>query len=362
MRRGALATMLFESFMGGPMLRRAGYASWILVLFAAMACGSSGGGPGPGPDLFVPADDGKVPELAAGDPGLPPEDVAATDDDPGAAGDEGTGTDESGVPTDLGPSDPGPSDPGGADVPEPDPGVPDPGAVEPDDAVTDAASDEPDTSLPDLVSPDAGPGLPLAGFGAITGDCGVLDDGEWLSSDPFLYRNAIDFGSQAYDLSLLSEGGQKVVTDDNLGGSSVKSEAIAVDVLHRCELATLLKTERWIDYLDANGKKTDELVTIDGRKVGVSVVRAYHYPPSNPYTEAEASAKLTGKLDDILKSSKNAAPGDAWERSILSVIAWDDQYADVVVAAWGKIDPAIRASTIVVVTSTHGEDGFLYQN
>lgn len=257
--------------------------------------------------------------------------------------------------------------------PDDDPGRPDsaaPDAAAPDAAAPDAAA--PDAGLGDAAA-DAGPGdaatpdsglgdasVPLPGFGALSGDCGELDDAEWTDATAILFRGAIDFGALAFDASALSPGGQQIWIEDNLGGTSLHSEIFAYEVLYRCELAALLKTERFIDYQDAGGKKTDLLVSIDSRKVGVSVTRAYHYPPSNPYTLVEAEALLTDKLADVLLSAANAEPWDAWERSILHVIAYDAQYADAIETAFYGLDPSITAETILMLTVTDGNDAFIY--
>jgi len=263
----------------------------------------------------------------------------------------------------------------------PDPGAPPADAIDEEVAVADIpAADEaaPDTAVADLpladvppadgtaaedATPDTAPDVPfepLPGFGAISGACGVLDDAEWDSTEPLLFRQVIDFGTIAWDKTLLSDGGEEIIDDGNLGGSSVESEAIAYDVLYRCEGAALLKTEGEIGYVDAGGKKTDELVSIDGRKVGVSVVRAYHYKPTTPWSEEAAGVILEDKLQGILLSGPNAVAADAWERSILSVVAWDDAHADFIEAAWAKMDPSLRASTIVYLTVTNGSDDFIY--
>ena len=204
------------------------------------------------------------------------------------------------------------------------------------------------------------PAVALAGFGDLTGDCFVLDDVEWDSADPFLFRNTLDLGTLSFDPTALSAGGLEVYNDGNLGGSSLYSEIFAYEVLYRCELASLLKTEGEIVYQDAGGKKTDLLAEIDTRIVGVSVTRAFHYPPTTPYTVAEAEALLTDKLSYIPLSAANADPSDAWERSILSVIAWDDQYAQAIDDAWSGLDAALKADVILVVTATDGDDDYLY--
>jgi hypothetical protein len=151
-----------------------------------------------------------------------------------------------------------------------------------------------------------------------------------------------------------------MVAEGNLGGSSVESEITAFEVLARCDSATLLKTESNILYQDPGGKKTDVLVDIAGHKVGVSVVRAFHYPPTSPYTETEAKSILTKKLSDIQLSAANAAPEDAWERSILSVLAWDQQSAEVIQSTWTGLSDDLKSNVIVVVTVTDGDDAAIY--
>jgi hypothetical protein len=203
-------------------------------------------------------------------------------------------------------------------------------------------------------------GTPLPGWGDISGACAVLDDEEWNASEPFIFRNAIDLGTSGFDENLLTPGGLEIWEDGNLGGSSIHSEIIAYELLHRCELAGLLKTEGEILYQNDGGKKTDILVDLDTRKVGVSVTRAFHFPPTDPYTETEAADLLSDKLNDVLLSAQNADPADAWQHSVLHVVAYDHQYADVVEAAFADLDPAVKADTIVFVTVTDGQDDFVY--
>lgn len=200
----------------------------------------------------------------------------------------------------------------------------------------------------------------LGGLGQVQCVCNELDDTEWNADAPFLFTNSVDFGTTGWDLSLLTPGGKQIWDDGNLGGSSIESEIAAHEMLARCDQASLILSESKIDYIDEGGKKTDILMLIDGRNIGVSVVRAYHYPPSNPYTEAEATTILTKKLSDIPLSQKNAKPYNAWERSMLAVIAYDQQYADTVVSAYSKLDASLKWNVIVVVTVTNGDDSVIY--
>ena len=241
-------------------------------------------------------------------------------------------------------------------------GQPEAGPDAPPDAPPDSPSDTaPDSPLEDVASDvDAGLEVPLDGMGEILGQCGELDDAEWNASVPFLFRNSIDFGTAGFVEAELSPGGAEILADGNLNPGSLHSEIVAYEALYRCELAKYLKSEDEVDYKDEAGKKTDVLVEIDGLKVGVSVVRAFHYPPTDPYTVADATIVLHDKLSEIPLSAANAQPQDAWVRSILHVIAYDASYADSIETAWEQTDDTLKGDTIVVVTVTDGEDAFVY--
>jgi len=192
------------------------------------------------------------------------------------------------------------------------------------------------------------------------GDCGPLDATEILSPNPYSFDNSLDFGASAFDYTALSPGGKKVHDDGNLGGSSLFSEIFSYEVLYRCELAKLLKTEAEVGYADVGGKKTDLLVEIDGYKVGVSVTRAFIYPPGTPYTVTLAQGLLEKKLGDILLSTQNVLPADAWKKQMLHVLAYDKQHRDALAQAYPLVSASTRADTLVMVTVTDGNDAFVY--
>jgi hypothetical protein len=222
---------------------------------------------------------------------------------------------------------------------------------DPDDSDTavDTDTDDPDTDLPE----------PLDGFGALSGDCGLLDAADFTDPGPQILQSAIDL-PDGFDDDLLSAGGQVMVDEGNLNASSLYSEVFAYEVLYRCDRAELLLTEGEVTYTDPSGKKTDLVVEIDDTRVGVSVVRAVGFPRDDPYTVEDAAAILEDKLSDILLSSANVAPAEAWEKQILHVIAYGPEHATSIGAAWEDLDDAVRADTIVVVTTTNGTDGFIY--
>ena len=201
---------------------------------------------------------------------------------------------------------------------------------------------------------------PLAGFGALSGDCAGLIDGEELLADaPFWFSNALDLGASEPTPDDLSEEGQRIYETENLGGSSVWSEVLAFEVLRRCDLAMLLKTESEIVYVEES-KKTDFLVQLDGAKVGVSVTRAFHYPPTEPYTVEDAQSLLEKKLGDIPLASAAVGAEDAWEKQILHVIAYDHDHVETLRSVWDGLDAGLRGDTVVVITVTDGDDAFVY--
>jgi hypothetical protein len=202
----------------------------------------------------------------------------------------------------------------------------------------------------------------LDGYGALTGACGDIDLDDLTTAMPELLENTLDFSmSPMFSDMLLSAQGQEMVAKGNLGGNSLYSEIFAYEVLHRCDGASLVKTEAEIVYA-TEGKKTDILLAIDGEKVGVSVVRAMSYPEGAPYPAEQALKVLEGKLSDILLSSANVGAEDKWKKQILAVIAQTPEHAQAIADAWATIDAATKADTIVLVTVTEGDDHFIYYN
>ena len=220
---------------------------------------------------------------------------------------------------------------------------------------TDTEADS-DTEVDTEIDTDA---APLDGFGELSGDCGPLNEADILSDGPSLFQGAIDLPT-GFDDALLSDGGQDMVDGGNLNQSSLYSEVFSYEVLYRCEGAALLLTEGEVTYDNPDGKKTDLVVDVDGYRVGVSVVRAVGWPRTDPWGVEIAQPLIERKLSDILLSSDNVADSDAWEKQILHVIAYSPEHANSVATAWTSIDDATRADTILWITATNGEDGFIY--
>ncbi|MCA9551179.1 MAG: hypothetical protein KC933_14180 [Myxococcales bacterium] len=234
-----------------------------------------------------------------------------------------------------------------------DAGFADTGANNDVDAGVEADAGEVDAGFADSGVPEV--------VGVISGPCGELDD-ELTSVDPSTFQNAIDFpmGYTMADEDRLSDGAQEILLEGTAGGSSGLSEAFSFEVLHRCEGAVLIKTETEVLYDPPTSKKTDILVQIADQRIGVSVTRAVGFPRDDPYSVEQAKDLLDKKLADILVSSANVEPADAWTKQILHVIAYGPMHADSMQAAALMVDPAVRADTILWITVTDGEDLFLY--
>lgn len=228
-----------------------------------------------------------------------------------------------------------------------------------------------DAGLPDAgTAPDAGssgdagfrPALD-GGHGQILGQCFRVP-GELFSPQPSYLEVRLDFGMDQFDdpaeRPRLTAGAQTILATPNAGGSSVMSEAFAMEVLALCEGASLVKTETMIVYDPPTSKKTDILVNVDGSQLGVSVTRAMSWPLDAGYPVSQAASLLNGKLSDILVSSANVVAPDDWVKQALVVLAWGDVQRDSIRTAWGQLDAGVRADTILYVVVTDGLDAPIY--
>ena len=105
---------------------------------------------------------------------------------------------------------------------------------------------------------------------------------------------------------------------------------------------------------------TDLLVEMDSHKIGVSVTRAFAYPPETPYTDEMAASLLEKKLSGVLDSTANVSSTDRWNKQVLYVLAYTSDHSSRIVEVYQGLDDAIKADTILLVTTTEGEDSFLY--
>ncbi len=212
---------------------------------------------------------------------------------------------------------------------------------------------------------DAGSSSAADILGTLSGSCGEVR-GELTKTSPSLKTDALIFVTgEVYNKTSLSTGGQKLFDEPNAGGSSGESEAMSFEVLHYCEGATLLKTETEVTYGPAPdggaNSITDILVEIDGKKVGVSVTRAYKPANQGAQTDAEIKSLLEKKLNGINASTARVSQADKWVKQVLHVFAATQASVEGIERVLPGIDAAVRADTIVLVTKTIG-GGFIYCN
>jgi hypothetical protein len=118
-------------------------------------------------------------------------------------------------------------------------------------------------------------------------------------------------------------------------------------------------TETEILY-DIDGKKADLLVELDGRKIGVSVVRFVKFPFGTPYTLADATPLVQRKIEDLRLATSQVSAADLWTEQMVVAIAWDAQHAAVAMEAWNALDASVRGETMMIVAVSNGDDMFIY--
>lgn len=209
------------------------------------------------------------------------------------------------------------------------------------------------------IDTDTVPSGPIDIYGGGPFNCDVIPTSELTSSSASLHTAVINLNGEP-ERSDLSVGGQEVYDDGNLNGNSINSEILAHEVLFQCDGAELIYTEGEVPYEDAQGKKTDLVVTLDGERIGVSVTRAVGYPPEDPWGVDKATALLEDKLADIPISSDNVVDSEAWKKQVLFVAAYSDEHVESLQTAWPAISADTKSDTIVVIARTDGDDTFIY--
>jgi len=160
------------------------------------------------------------------------------------------------------------------------------------------------------------------------------------------------------DFMKLSNGAYRMLHTPNAGGNSVWSEVLSYELLHSSYGALLRRTEMEIEYWPES-KITDYSVTVAGRHIGVSVTRAINFLDLTrkykaPFTADDAHRLLSKKLFGVLASS--SATVDKWEKQILHVWTTSKTAAKLVVREYHKVDPVLRADTVVLVTLAKNAD------
>ena len=122
-----------------------------------------------------------------------------------------------------------------------------------------------------------------------------------------------------------------------------------MQLLAECAGAKVFKTETEIRYRK-KGSITDWEAMIDGKKVGVSVTRAYKGPMNMQYTAQDADTLLKKKLAGINESTQNVRPADKWVKQVLHVWTVQPTWVPLLEDAWKALDAKLKADTVVLIT------------
>eukprot|EP00771_Trimastix_marina_P003897 gnl/Trimastix_PCT/608.p1 GENE.gnl/Trimastix_PCT/608~~gnl/Trimastix_PCT/608.p1 ORF type:complete len:440 (-),score=67.24 gnl/Trimastix_PCT/608:186-1505(-) len=147
-----------------------------------------------------------------------------------------------------------------------------------------------------------------------------------------------------------SSGAFRILHEPNAGGNSVNSEALSFEVLHRMYGAKLLKTEMEIIYYHPWWKKTDYLLTIDGRPLAISVTRAMKYPHPSMFTYQDAIDLLAKKLNGINISTAGMDASNPWERQVLHIWVQSERIAEMLQEVYHHLNPKLLSNTIIIAT------------
>jgi len=157
----------------------------------------------------------------------------------------------------------------------------------------------------------------------------------------------------------LTPGAKKIQADPNAGGSSVWSEVLSFEVLHRLFNCRLLKTELELVYFPYGSKITDYSVDIKGQNIGVSVTRAMEF--KTKFSITVARELLEKKLTGVRVSTKAVLKHMRWKKQILHIWVQNEEILDTLQAAYETLPTELKADTLLVCTlATQAE--FVFQN
>ncbi|KAJ3440094.1 hypothetical protein M0812_16142 [Anaeramoeba flamelloides] len=181
------------------------------------------------------------------------------------------------------------------------------------------------------------------------------------SARPTIYTNEFCPNCDFCDLSL-SKGAKKLLETENAGGSSIISEALSFEVLHRLFRCKLLATEMEIQYKDPHSPITDYAISIDGQAFGVSVTRAMKWPIGSTFTTVDGTKLLKKKLSGIIKSTKNAI-NPKFEKQILHIWAENSKTKDTLIDIWeNDLCDSLKSNTFILITTAENNCEYIFWN
>ncbi|KAF9581023.1 hypothetical protein BGW38_002114, partial [Lunasporangiospora selenospora] len=179
-----------------------------------------------------------------------------------------------------------------------------------------------------------------------------LATGLWTRSRPacVIINTNIPRGTR-FDEMDWSPDALRMLHSPNAGGSSLLSEVLSCEMLHRCLGATLAKTEMEIRYLFAYQPITDYSVALPNLSprlhVGVSVTRAFAF--KGAYRREDCRKLLWKKLSGVLASTKNVVD-ERFFKQILHIWVPTGKVARTVQATYRTLPIDLTRNTIVIIS------------
>ena len=127
----------------------------------------------------------------------------------------------------------------------------------------------------------------------------------------------------------LGSGAVKVLSEPNAGGTSVVSEVLSAEYMHRRFGASNFVPEMKIQYVFSNWKKIDYITTIQEERVGVSVTRAMGYPYANSFRLEDATRLCYKKLYGLIVARSGISKQFSYSRSILHCLCQSQSIANM---------------------------------
>lgn len=137
----------------------------------------------------------------------------------------------------------------------------------------------------------------------------------------------------------------RALVTENAGGNSRRSEAMSIEYFVAFFQARDILLEKEVEYWFCS-RMIDFLMTVRGRRVGVSVVRAMGYPNHTAFTLDKAISLLHKKIDGLIVARKCVSKRHSFQHSILHVQCPSWGVAKLIRLAWHLFVHSDLAGTV----------------
>lgn len=145
--------------------------------------------------------------------------------------------------------------------------------------------------------------------------------------------------------SWCSKDASRALIMENAGGNSRVSEAMSIEYFVAYFNAQDIVLEREVEYWFSS-RMIDFLMSVQGKRVGVSVVRAMGYPNRTAFTLEKAIRLLQKKIDGLIVARRCVSKRHSFQHSILHVQCPDWRIAKQIRLAWHLFVHSDLAATV----------------